>query len=658
MIIKGGPVISKNGHQETATHIFEGPKNERITPIQGNALDMANMVTDARDTGLKYGFHHFKISPEREISREQARQDFQAIAYEYGFDLSDAVIVEHQKQRTKKENSAIHWHMIVPHYNQKTGRALDCRNSYKRNEKLSRLSEIRTGQNITQGRHNRAVFHALQQEGKTVEANTIQHLTEGELPGASFSTNLQRKAERKGISLPEEKSIITDIWSQSDSLKAFISGLGHNGFTFKKGDKKDTYIIEKEGTLIGSVNRLLKIKKGEFAKLYNQYQEDLKNEHLEMDEERQRHRNNGQEGRNAQDAHTGQKEGRGGEAPTQTKKQHTGPREETRTTETPTATRGKPDIDEGEKRHIPDIGPFGATREHGRNRPNPANPRVTEHDNGAEPTDNNKPESHIASVRAQARIRRGFNVKKHKDNRHLSVITPEYMENIKQKIKEDKNGNREFFRQQYKNIREQEYHINKHNNTIDTSCSLLLVEMFLRLFGYTMKKEKPTPTIIKPDVFPPITSEEFSLMNDREKQQIIWKSYGLYKSAHSRYASICEKHNVPFDDFQTWLNDLGGDFMSEEIANLYPDIYMKNLEKSENEDDKETLKLLRETWNGTGKYADQFTPDDLKTDIETIKNFISDDIKIKKITEEWYKNYPPISEKTGETNNIMRTETK
>lgn len=103
MIIKGGPVISKNGHQETATHIFEGPKNERITPIQGNALDMANMVTDARDTGLKYGFHHFKISPEREISREQARQDFQAIAYEYGFDLSDAVIVEHQKQRTKKK---------------------------------------------------------------------------------------------------------------------------------------------------------------------------------------------------------------------------------------------------------------------------------------------------------------------------------------------------------------------------------------------------------------------------------------------------------------------------------------------------------------------------------------------------------------------------
>lgn len=643
MIIKGGHILASQGHKDTADHIFEGPKNEAITALQGNPSTMEDMVMDARVNGLKYGFHHFKISPEREISRDEAFKDFNEIATEYGFNLADAVIVEHKKPRTKKENSDIHWHMIVPHYNQKTGRALDCRNSYKRNEKLSRLSELRTGQTIIQGRHNRAVFHALKAEGKEQEAQAIQHITEGDLPGACFSTNTQRKAERKGINLPEEKQAITDIWKASDGLKAFIGGLNDAGYDFKKGDKKDTYIIEKEGTLIGSVNRLLKMKKGEFAKLY-QEMEDLKN--VQLLEERTR---NQERGNSPQDARRTQKNGEGYQNPTETENDTTRPGEETRTNKTPTATRGNGrNIEEGEERHEPNLGPFGATTNGRPARPHTSDSRRPEHNHGTKQANHTKPESHIKSLQSQTWIRARFDVKKHKDNSHLSLITPEYMENIKEKLKDQKNGHREFFRQQYKNIKEQEYNINKFNNSIDVSVSLTLIDMFLRLFGYTVKKQKPTPEIKKPDVIPPISKEDFDKLNDQEKQQITWKSYGLYKSAHARYASICEKHNVKYDDFQTWLNGLGDDFMSEQIVNLYPSIYMKELDKSENEDDKETLKYMKEIMKGEGKYSDKFTFDDMTKDIETIKSFISDDLKIKKIRDEWYKIHPTIPEKSGD----------
>ncbi|GCE82694.1 hypothetical protein MSKU9_0835 [Komagataeibacter diospyri] len=580
---------------------------------------------DARASGLKYGFHHFKISPEREISREQARQDFQAIAYEYGFDLSDAVIVEHQKQRTKKENSAIHWHMIVPHYNQKTGRALDCRNSYKRNEKLSRLSEIRTGQTIIQGRHNRAVFHALKAEGKEQEAQAIQHTTEGDLPGASFSTNQQRKAERKGISLPEEKQAITDIWSQSDGLKAFIAGLDNAGYTFQKGDKKDTFIIMKDSTLIGSANRLLKMKKGDFARLYNQYQEDLKN--VQLDKERERQHGN-QEGRNAQDAHTGQKEGRGYQNPSEVTQATTRPGEETRTTETPTATRGKPDIDEGENGH--GTNPGLANRQQARRRtggPDSTNSGFAGNDSRTKQTDNHLSESYIKNAVTSAKIRKRGTFKKREK---FTIITPEYLQNIKDKLAKEKTGNKDFYREQYKNIKEQEYHIDTYNKSIDTSVSLLLVDMFLRLFGYSLKKDKPTPVIKKPDVSPPVSKSDFDLMTEQEKKTVTYKAYGLYRSSYETYANLCKKHDVPHDDFQGWLNDLGGDYMSEQIINLYPEIYMRELDKSANEYDRMASAELRKIWNNeTSEYESQFAnTDGIKTHITHLHGEIREQIKL------------------------------
>ncbi|MCX2563697.1 hypothetical protein [Acetobacter thailandicus] len=261
MIIKGGAVSCKSGTSKTASHIFEGPTNEQIEALQGNPEDMKDMLNDARQQGLKYAFEHFKISPEKEITRAEAYKDFQAIADEYGFSLSDSVIVEHRKARQNDENSPIHWHMIAPYLNPETGKAVDLKNNFARNEKLSRLSEIRTGQTLIKGQHNEAVFYTLQKEGKISEANQVKHLMEGDLPLPSYSQDSHQKAGRRGINLPEEKNNIKEIYKLCDGIKSFKSALEEKGYSIKEGNKKDTYIIEKDGLLIGSANRLLSMKK-------------------------------------------------------------------------------------------------------------------------------------------------------------------------------------------------------------------------------------------------------------------------------------------------------------------------------------------------------------------------------------------------------------
>ncbi|GBQ52319.1 hypothetical protein AA15973_2739 [Komagataeibacter sucrofermentans DSM 15973] len=590
--------MASAGHQKTAKHIFSGPANEQITPLQGCPETMEDMMQDAHNAGLKYGFHHFKISPDKEISREQAQEDFKAISKEYGFELNDCVIVEHRKKRATASNSPIHWHLIAPHLNPQTGKALNMRNNYKRNEKLSRLSEIRTGQKILTGKHNKAVFKQLLDEGKTAQAKAIQHTTSAPLPHASYGEETRRIAERQGLSLPDEKARISAIWKQCDGIKAFISALNENGFLLKKGIKKDTFIIERDGVLVGSASRLLKIKKQDFAKMFNDYKEQTNEIMAEQNEN-----------------------GRKKETDTNTKKA-----DSAKTKNDHTTTR-KPDIDEGESGHRTDFGFANRQTRKRPARPDSADFRPVEHDSGTEQRDYKKPVAHSKNVIASAKIRKRGDFKKREK---FAIITPEYLQNIKDKLAKEKTGNRDFYREQYKNIKDQEYHIDTYNKSIDANVSLLLVDMFLRLFGYSIRKNKPTPIIKKPDVQPPVSREDFDLMTEQEKKTVTYKALGLYRSAYMTYSNLCKKHDVPHAGFQEWLNDLGNDYMSEQIANLFPELYMKELDKSANEYDKLTLIELRKIWNGeTSKYESQFADiDGLKTHITHAHGEIREHIRI------------------------------
>ncbi|AQS83894.1 hypothetical protein A0U92_02925 [Acetobacter aceti] len=613
MIIKGGPILSKNGHADTADHIFNGPKNERITALQGNPFIMQDMVFDAKNFGLKYGFHHFKISPDKLISREQAYKDFEAIAKEYSFNLSDAVIVEHQKQRSKKDNSAIHWHLIAPHFNHVTGKALDCRNSYKRNEKLSRLSEIRTGQTIIQGRHNKAVFYALEKEGKTAEAQAIQHITTGELPSASFSVNQQRKAERAGISLPNEKATIENIWKASDGLKAFISGLESEGFTFQAGTKKDTYIIEKNGTLIGSANRLLKMKKGEFAQLYKEMN------NVQLDEKEAPATAKKGLIKKASNRQSDDYENEPSDQHDDARAEATAGNAESyilRSEESARRNSGNPEPDAGSGR---------------RAEPDRIIAREPESDSKKSGSADTRNQRNAKNAIATAKIN-GLKSIKLSDISHVRIVDDDYIDEIKTRLKQIKADDAEYFDGVYKNLKAQNREVYKYNKSIDNDAISLIIDAICRiLFGYTIKQQKAQPLPVSyPRIESPVDREAFDAMKPRDQRSIIFNALVQFRASYRRHDNFNKRFNLPsdFPDFQSFLKAYEGDFMADEMANMYPSIYIRELEKSESEQDKMTAKELRKLEAGEVSQYTQHTASDLRECICSIHGEISESMKL------------------------------
>lgn len=645
MIIKGGPIQTSAGHKNTAIHIFQGPKNEAITPLQGNPSIMEDMVMDAQNAGLKYGFHHFKISPDKEITRDEAFTDFQAIAREYGFNLDDAVIVEHRKPRTIKENSPIHWHMIAPHMNPRTGRALDCRNSYKRNEKLSRLSEIRTGQKIGKGRHNRAVFHALNAEGKKQEAQAIQHITTEELPEASFSMNSQRKAERKGISLPTEKAKITAIWKASDDLKAFLAGLHDAGLTFKAGDKKETFIIEREGVLIGAVNRLLKIKKADFLTAYNNIkEEDLKN--VQLDEITKPAPKGIGLIKKAKAKDPDEYDTPESDEPDYFAEQFRAePQDNTL----------QRDIEGGDFSTSGNEPDFGIDTENTNGRAEPD--RIITGDIKSNLEQSARADkstfSHSELAITSAKINAQFN---HKivlvDIAHNRPITPEYIDEIKERLKTIKSDDKEYFSGVYANLKEQNREIYKYNKTLDNDAIMLIIDAFCRLlFGYTLYKSKTIPLPVDyPRIESPVDKDTFDSMKSKDQKTIVFHAIVQFRASYRRHENFSKKFELPsdFSNFQSFLKKYEGDFMAEEMINMFPDVYIRELSKSENKIEKQVAEELKKIRNGQESKYTEYNAKDLKDCIETVAGEIQNSIENKRLDEQLARDVAQFYESYGD----------
>ncbi|MDT8872309.1 hypothetical protein RAA17_16675 [Komagataeibacter rhaeticus] len=217
-------------------------------------------------------------------------------------------------------------------------------------------------------------------------------------------------------------------------------------------------------------------------------------ENLELDKEGRQHEG---QGKSPQKARTEGQTGEGNQTPTKPKSHHKTRQKTRQAGETSnTGTGNHPaNIAGGEDGHITDFEPVKRTNRRQRPaRPNPANPGPVANNQRTKQTDNHHAITHSESVIASAKIRKIGNRKPFKRAEKFTVITDEKLEEIRKKLKESKTGNRAFYREQYKNIKDQKYQIDCYNNQIDTNISLLLVDMFLRLFGYSLKRTNRRPS--------------------------------------------------------------------------------------------------------------------------------------------------------------------
>lgn len=274
MIIKRKRIKAKGtALKRVLKHLSDGEDNESVELLQGNIADLEDARQDAIRLGREYGLRHWILSPERDLTIEQFLFLLALLAEEFGFDARLAAAWKHGKPRASGDVSisAEHYHVLVREVDAVSGAVLSTAHDFKRQEKISRIAEVRwgAGHRLTPGAHNRSVASFLiGGENNDVAAAMVgAGLLTADRPSESFTEADQQRAKREGLDLPQLAFLIREALARSSSQKAFDANLAALGLRLRPGEKPGTPIVETLGQeLVGSLARLTKLRKAALLK--------------------------------------------------------------------------------------------------------------------------------------------------------------------------------------------------------------------------------------------------------------------------------------------------------------------------------------------------------------------------------------------------------
>nr|WP_235271777.1 relaxase/mobilization nuclease domain-containing protein [Gluconobacter oxydans] len=209
---------------------------------------------------------HFQVSSKEKLTDEQFADCITMLAREFGFQASDVCLaVIHTKTRHDGLADNRHCQFLVRTTNAETGRVLDVSHRYERQEKVARLFELKHGLELTKGRHNVAVYHAVPEKFRA----RLKILCEGPLPNSCLSDPQSKLSQRQGASPFDIKYEVRDMFSRCESWQAFEQTLTERGWSLEAGQKKPDVLILKDGNgvFVGSLSRLLGLRKAELQQL-------------------------------------------------------------------------------------------------------------------------------------------------------------------------------------------------------------------------------------------------------------------------------------------------------------------------------------------------------------------------------------------------------
>ncbi|WP_373317626.1 hypothetical protein [Gluconobacter frateurii] len=110
-----------------------------------------------------------------------------------------------------------------------------------------------------------AVYHAVPEEYR----DRLKGLCEGPLPNSCLSDPQSKLSQRQGASPFDIKYEVRELFSRSQSWQAFEQTLTDRGWSLEAGQKKPDVLILKDenGVFVGSLSRLLGLKKAELQQL-------------------------------------------------------------------------------------------------------------------------------------------------------------------------------------------------------------------------------------------------------------------------------------------------------------------------------------------------------------------------------------------------------
>ncbi|KAA8388018.1 hypothetical protein FKW31_02350 [Acetobacter sp. DmW_136] len=291
IIIKSTRIKTKSGPTNITRHLLDKVEdNEAIELIKGNRADMVDAFDSARHKAgkpSKYALRHWIINSTEKMTDQQFKRTLQALADEFAFNIDDAVVVRHTKEKDTddKDISNQHYHITVPEILE-NGKVLSDKKNYQRHEKLSRTLENEFGFSHVIGKHNKAVAYATADLNPEVSA-IASKLAQEPLPKQKYTHKALQEAKRQDIDIKKLCRIaknscegITDYQELQEKLlplnMQIIDG------QYKRKDGKLTPVISTLDSkfIIGSVASILKMNQKEITDIIEQKENSVIKLHL------------------------------------------------------------------------------------------------------------------------------------------------------------------------------------------------------------------------------------------------------------------------------------------------------------------------------------------------------------------------------------------
>ena len=242
MIIKGS-AGGKGGHAGAlARHLMRTDENSRVEILELDpaapadnlkaVLNEFQMLAAANTRGER-GFYQASLNPEiedRSLTEEEWRKAADILEAKLGFENLPRAIVLHEKDGRE------HIHVVWQRYDIESGKLRPYSHNYKAHVEAARDIE------------------------QALDLNRFQDIVQDR----SYDFDQTQKSNRTDLTPPERKELVTELFNQADSSKAFIAALDEAGFDLARGDKPNTFVlIDAHGEVHALHRQITGIKKAE-----------------------------------------------------------------------------------------------------------------------------------------------------------------------------------------------------------------------------------------------------------------------------------------------------------------------------------------------------------------------------------------------------------
>jgi hypothetical protein len=217
-------------------------------------------------------FHHITINPAKPLTDDQRDEAVQRVLAAFGAEDHAHVVWEHAEKRRATGDADQHFHVVLGHVGP-DGRALDDAHSYRKLEAVARSLEVDFGHDVVHSRRTAAVMDELRSMGREDVAQWLADEGAPDTPPPSATSSRRRAAAaREGIDLPAAQAAVRDAWQASDNPQAFVAALREQGIEIAPGRKAGVFVVSKDGTEIGALDRVVRMKRGELAERMKEVQ--------------------------------------------------------------------------------------------------------------------------------------------------------------------------------------------------------------------------------------------------------------------------------------------------------------------------------------------------------------------------------------------------